>query len=121
VRIPSTGNLTLDRIEHHLHGVPQLVDFATQHASELAHRNCPCATPRAIEDVCELSCNGHGDGNAAASAGPTPGEGYADGAIEAVAERTSDLAESEDFAAADPSGSPGWADTSSGGMLDVFA
>lgn len=114
----------LDRIEHHLHGVPHLVGFAAQHASELvehAHRNCPCDTPRAIEDVCDISCQRLGDANAAASVGPTPGEGYADGAIEPTAEGTSDLAESRDFAAIDPSASAGWADTSSGGMLDVFA
>lgn len=130
MRIPSTGNLTLDRIEHHLHGVPHLVGFAPQHASELAehaHRNCPCDTPRAIEDVCDLSYNGTRDGLAGASAGPTPGEGYGqgegegEGAIEPTQDRTSELAESGDFAAADPSTSSGWADTSSGGMLDVFA
>lgn len=124
VRIPSTGNLRLDRIEHHLHSVPHLVGFAPQHASELAahaHRICPCDTPRAIEDVCDISRNGLGDGEAASSAGPTPGEGYGEGAIEPTQDATSDGAESGDSAATEPSASPGWADTTSSGMLDVFA
>ncbi|MFW6336744.1 MAG: hypothetical protein ACOC3G_06420, partial [Phycisphaeraceae bacterium] len=75
-------------------------------------------------DVCDVSCHRLGEENAAGSAGPTPGEGYADGAMAAeqtVDEGTSDLAESRDFATTEPSASPGWADTSSGGMLDIFA
>lgn len=124
----STGNLTLDRIEHHLHGVPDLVGFAPQHVSELVehhHRACPCHTRRAVEDVCDIRCprpeEDLGNGSAAVSAGPTPGRSNADGEIDAPDAQAAGFPENGESVATGPSAAAGWADTSSGGMLDIFA
>ena len=127
VSVHASGNLAIDRIRWYTDSATPVVGFAPLHACAFEHGGAAgCVEPRAIEDVCDLSlrpgdpCDTLDPPARPTAATPTPGEGY--GGPDAAADATDTASkESRTYGLIPGNVAAALADTSVGGMLDVFA